>query len=232
MLVRRFFLVLFLFCNWILPPAFCQEKAKPDTIAHAPNDSTDWLDADTVKIKSKKHSPTKATIYAIVLPGLGQAYNRQYWKLPIVYGVGAFLITQIVSNNYDLMQANRDLNLRVTNDNIIKASASAYAANPSSFHLTYDYYDIRDTTNPKTSDRVMDRTQLQTLRDSYRRDRDFYVIMTALTYTLSIIDATVFAHLREFEVSDKLTMKIDPQIKFAYGTTHPTMGISCSLHFK
>ncbi|MBC7390518.1 MAG: hypothetical protein H7329_14985, partial [Opitutaceae bacterium] len=72
---------------------------------------------------------------------------------------------------------------------------------------------------------------LRNLRDSYRRDRDFYIILATLTYALNIVDAAVFAHLREFEVNDKLTMRIDPDIKMVRGTNTPSAGLTLSFNF-
>lgn len=186
--------------------------------------SRSWMNADTVKVKSKAHSPTKATLYSLVLPGLGQAYNHQYWKIGVIYGIGGFFVTQIVSNHHDWVQAKNDLDTRVENQN-----DTAYGK--PSFSGEYDYYDAKDPHHDPNV-RTYSTENLTTIRDGYRRDRDFYIIMTTLLYTLNLVDAAVFAHLREFEVSEKLSMRFDPQIRFVYGANMPVAGLSCSLHFK
>jgi len=202
-------------------------KAQVDT-ASAKQDTSNraWLNADTVKVKSKRHSPTSATLYSLVLPGLGQAYNRQYWKIAVIYGIGGFFVTQIVSNHHDWVQAKEDLDLRTKNEN-----DKVYKADPKNFPGQYDYYDANDPHHDPTV-RTYSTENLTVIRDGYRRDRDFYVIMSALLYTLNLVDAAVFAHLREFEMSDKLSMRIDPLIRYTYGSNAPVAGISCSLHFK
>jgi hypothetical protein len=221
-LVRLFFC----FCVCCLWGSFTSFSQKGEEAESSTKDSTAWLN-DTVGVKTKKHSPFKATVYSLVIPGLGQAYNRQYWKIPILYGIGGYLITQIVSNNYDWVQANRDLNTRQSNE-----ANPDYVKSPTTWTGTYDYYDQYAPFNATHKERWQSTSYLITVRDGFRRDRDFAVIMSALLYTLQLVDATVFAHLREFEVSDKLTLKIDPEMKRVYGTSHYVPGFSCSLHFK
>jgi hypothetical protein len=189
------------------------------------DDSTKWVGSDTVTVVKKKHSAKKATIMSVCLPGLGQIYNRQYWKVPIIAAGAIILVTQIVSNNFDLKQANRDLNIRVAN-NVDSAAIKKAKANPS----LYDAYDPLNPANYVGSgNRTYTLQQLQLTRDGYRRERDFYVIISALVYALNIVDAAVFAHLREFEVSDNLSMKIDPVINFA-NKGQPYAGFSCRLY--
>lgn len=233
MLAKKIVLLILALVGWLSNATRAQDSSS----VKLPNDSTAWLNSDSVNAKLRKHSPTKATIYSLVIPGLGQAYNRQYWKIPVIYGIGALLVTQIVSNEHDYVQADRDYNTRVKN---IRLNNPLYQAGSVDYITTtgnsYDHYDElnpsrKDNTNRLTS-RILTLDQLRSTRDSYRRDRDFYVIVTALVYALNIVDATVFAHLREFEVSEKLSMKIDPQIRFAHGSTQPIAGISCSLRFK
>jgi hypothetical protein len=187
-------------------------------------DSAAWLRNDTSTIKKKKHSPKKATIFSAVVPGLGQVYNRQYWKVPIIAGAGTIFAILINSNHHDWKQADIDYNMRLKNeqDGYVKASAD-----PS----LYDAYDPKSPYNFVGSGvRTYSTQQLRLTRDLYRRDRDFFVIISALVYTLNIVDAAVFAHLREFEVSDKVSMKINPEIRFAFA--QPTAGISCHFYFK
>lgn len=187
-------------------------------------DSIAWLRNDTSSLKKKKHSPNKATILSAILPGLGQTYNRQYWKVPIIVGAGTIFTILIHSNNHDWQQARKDYNIRLQNeqDGYLKANAD-----PS----LYDAYDPKSPYNFMGSGvRTYSTQQLRLIRDSYRRDRDFFIIISALVYTLNIVDAAVFAHLREFEVSEKLSMKINPEIHFDF--PQPTAGLSCRFYFK
>lgn len=195
------------------------------------NDSTAWLRNDTSSVKNKKHSPRRATILSIICPGLGQVYNRQYWKVPILGGLGVFFGIMIASNNHDYQNARKDYRIRLENeaDPVYQADRSnkTYLFDPT----RYDAYDPNNPENILNKVRTYNTAQLRLTRDTYRRDRDFYIIMSGLVYALNIIDATVFAHLREFEVSDKLSMRIDPDIKLA-SNTQPYAGLSCSLLFK
>lgn len=185
-------------------------------------DDSLWLKVDSSR-SVKKHSPRKATIYSTILPGLGQVYNRQYWKVPVLAGLGTFFCIMISSNNFDLNQANNDYNKRLFNisDGYVSAKKDA------------GLYDAYDGANPNLSpgDPTYETNTLKLIRDGYRRERDFYIIMSVVTYALNIVDATVFAHLREFELSTKLSMKIEPDIRLGYGA-RPITGLSCSLYFR
>lgn len=162
----------------------------------------------------QKHSPKRATIYSAVLPGLGQAYNKKYWKIPIVYtGIGT--IGYIAYMNGDNYRNYRDAfdyktgTITEADDDIIKI-ANRYSEN-----------------------------NLITIRDYYRRNMELSWIIMALWYGLNIIDATVDAHLFEYDISDDLTLKVEPMLQsdYAYweqglGTGYgKSYGISLKLKF-
>lgn len=141
----------------------------------------DSLKQDTVK--QKTHSPRKATIFSAVIPGLGQAYNRKYWKIPVVYaGIGACAYFAIKSNNRytEFRDAWSDLNSTDPNGTI-----------------EFDGY-------------LYTLNGLEQGKNYYRRNRDLFTIFTAGVYILNIIDANVDAHLFDFDISDDLTMRIQP----------------------
>lgn len=133
---------------------------------------------DTLKIK--KHSPTKATLMSACLPGLGQFYNKKYWKIPIIYA-GAGLIAYFAKSNSDSMKVYK---------NAYKQRVDNIALD--SFHNKYTTDDL-----------------LQ-LKNYYRRNLELTVIVAAGIYALNILDATVDAHLFYFNLSDDLTMKVTP----------------------
>lgn len=201
--------------------AVSKEKIKAQELA---KDSAAWLRTDTSSILVKKHSPRKATLLSAVCPGLGQIYNRQYWKTPIILGFGVFFGIMISSNHFDYQQAKKDYNIRLENeaDKYVKAKA-----NPN----LYDAYDPANLANAQNNVRTYNTYALRTTRDGYRRDRDFYIIMSGLVYALNIVDATVFAHLREFKMSEKLSMRIDPDIRLVNNTSLST-GLSCNFVLK
>lgn len=145
----------------------------------------DTIKAD--KTKNKKaiyHEARKATIMSAVIPGLGQAYNRKWWKVPIVYaGLGGF--------GY----------LFYTN----QQNFSFYAKN-----LKYENDGDANTINETkySSD------QLLSLKNEYRKYRDLGVIGITIIYVLNIVDANVDAHLKTFDVSDDLSLQIKPYSNF------------------
>ncbi len=141
-------------------------------------------------ILRKKHDPRRATIYSAILPGLGQVYNRKYWKLPIVYAavgipVYAFFFNKTWYNKcqYALVvtinQSQGDSLSRV--DPILRPFVSGNDING-----------------------------IISNRDSFRKNEDYSVLFFLLFYGLNIVDATVDAHLRDFNVSDDLSFKVKP----------------------
>lgn len=168
-------------------------------------------------------SPKKASIYAALFPGLGQIYNRKYWKLPIVYGGYAGLIYVLGWNNNqykDFFQGYRIIAAHTSTadmkvderkflDNLIK--------NPS---ISLD--------NPSTFKYIS--TQLKSGKDYYRRNRDLTIIGIAALHVLSIIDASVDANLFDFDISDDLSMRIEPMPVFL-GDQNLVMGFNLAIKF-
>lgn len=147
----------------------------------------------------------KASIMSAVLPGLGQAYNKKYWKIPVIYaGLGGF--------GYMFLTNNKQYNL-------YRANVIAYNDNDS-------------LTLPSMPEYSSDQSQI--LKLQYRKNRDFAVIGFSIVYLINIIDANVDAHLRTFDVSDDLSIHIDPwqsTYKTSLGYRTAT-GLSIKLNFK
>lgn len=162
----------------------------------------------------KKHNPKKATIYSAVLPGLGQAYNKKYWKIPIVYaGIGT--IYYIADMNGDSYRDYRD---------------------------AFDYKAGLKTNVDKETIELANRyssENLISIRDYYRRNMELSWIIMAIWYGVNIIDACVDAHFFEYDIGDDLTLKVEPMIQtnYAYweqGTGNgngSNYGISMKLKF-
>ena len=130
---------------------------------------------------SEEHSPTKAALYSAVLPGLGQVYNRKYWKVPILYGGGVFvyyLIDQF-NNNYNELS------------NAYEAALNDQLGETEKFDRYVNY----------TPD------QIKAARDINRRYRDLNIIIMVGVYLVNVIDATVDAYLFNFDVSNDLSFK-------------------------
>lgn len=161
----------------------------------------------------KKHEPKKATLYSAVLPGLGQAYNKKYWKIPIVYaGIGT--IIYFIDSNY-----------------------GGY----SDYRQAYDYKTGINTDVSNEIISIANRysnENLITIRDNYRRNVELSCIVLALWYGLNIIDATVDAHFFEYDIGDDLTLKVEPTIQpnYAYWgqdlETRYGYGKSCGVSIK
>lgn len=141
--------------------------------------------SDTLPQRATRyHSPVKASWMSAALPGLGQAYNRKWWKLPIVYGA-------LGAAGYFLFYSQNEY---------VKARDSYRALvlpqpNPYQVHPDYAAYDA---------------FAIKSFRDYYRQNRDYGIIAVAAVYALQILDATVDAHLMTFDVSDRLSLSIAP----------------------
>jgi hypothetical protein len=141
---------------------------------------------DTVKVVPK-HSPKIATIRSAILPGLGQAYNREYWKIPIVYGAIGVPAGFFIYNNTWYKRTKKAYEIRVTND-------------------TANFLSIDKKLEPLGAE------SLRFYRNAFRRDRDYAVLYFFVAWALNVVDATVFGHLKDFDVSPDLSLKIKPAI--------------------
>ena len=149
-------------------------------------DTITQLPAPTISYKADKelHSAHKATIYSLILPGLGQAYNKKYWKIPVIYaGFGALTYSFIINKNE--MDEFTD--------------AYKYVTNNDSFPTDNEYIT-----------RYPDPDDLLRGREFYRRRVELTVILSAAWYLLNVIDAAVDAHFFDYNISDDLTLRLDP----------------------
>jgi len=162
---------------------------------------TDSAKTDTIKPKHIK-SPHKAMVFSMIVPGLGQAYNRKYWKIPIIY---AALGTTVYLFNY--------------NNNSYKEYKHAYIFKTDKDSTTYD------PLPELTADEVI------TYEKTFKKYRDLSAILTFLFYTLNVADAYVDAHLTTFDVSDKLSMRVSPSMNISAFDKKPTGVITLSFRF-
>ncbi len=163
----------------------------------------------TDSLAKKKHDPKKATFRSAVLPGWGQAYNREYWKIPIVAGALAVPAVAFLYNN-KWYKETRDAYIYVINGD------------------TASYVKIdKKLINPDTHYPI-DAGSLQYYRNQFRRDRDYSVLFFLFAWGLNVVDATVFGHLKDFDVSDDLSMHVQPN----YNPLTKTVGLGLALNFK
>lgn len=174
----------------------------------------------------ESHSPARASLYSAIFPGLGQIYNRKYWKLPLVYaGFGAlgYSVTFNMTNYSKYKSAYIDFTDKLPETQSYLDVISGNL-NPADFDpvLYPDTYDSKQETWFKE--------QLQHNMDYYRRNRDLSYIGLVGLYLLNIVDATVDAHLFDYDISNDLSMKIEPRLMYT-GRNMNTLGLQISIAF-
>ena len=145
-----------------------------------------------------KHSATKAAYYSAILPGLGQAYNKKYWKIPIVYAA---------------------------------LGTSAYMAiNNRDYHRDYrtelEYRSVDETTGFRTA---LTTENLEDQLEYWRKWRDIAYVATGAVYLLNILDATVDAHLKDYNVDEDLAFRPSPVVDQINGQFYYGINISFDL---
>lgn len=154
------------------------------------------------KIVVKKLNPTKAGLYSAVLPGLGQFYNKKYWKIPVVWGA--------VGVGAGIAIWNQNQYLKYREYYIAKLNGT-----PNEFV----------DSNPR-----LDKIALANAQDRSKRQRDYAIAITGLIYILNIVDAVVDAHLYEGRKDPDLTFT--PAIIYdEFGNNPPKTGLSLNFKF-
>lgn len=152
----------------------------------------------------------KATTLSTIFPGAGQVFNKSYWRVPIVLGGLASTIYTIDWNNRGYQRFKTAYALRVDYDkNPEKYPQGAADEFRGAYSATF----------------------LKNLKDSYRRNRDLCIILTAGVYLLNILDAHVDAHLQDYDISDDLTMNLEPYFDYTTVGTQPVYGVNMSFKF-
>lgn len=135
----------------------------------------------TDSLKTSNPIPKRAMIMSACLPGLGQAFNKKYWKIPIVYlGIGSF--SYLAFNNQQ------------------------------QFNKYYNAYIIREQGGRDEFYNILNSQALINEMERYRKQRDINLIGLFAFYLIQIVDASVDAHLADFDVSDNLTLSVQPVI--------------------
>ena len=160
---------------------------------------TDSLQFKVSEEVKEPHSPKKAAMYSAIIPGWGQAYNKKYWKIPIVYA-GFGTIGYFIGWNNRYYNTYKDAYSDLTDDDPNTDSYNDIEAS--------QYYDL---TNPTDCENF--RSGLNKQQEYYRRNRDLLIISIIGFYGLNIIDASVDAHFFEFDISEDLTMNWQPTVQ-------------------
>lgn len=156
--------------------------------------------------------PGRAALYSALLPGLGQIYNGELFKVPIYWGCLIGSVHFLTTNNQNYQRFKRIHNEATSTDPTVSSNVPIAAE-------TAKWY-----------------------RDVYRRYRDYSIVATALFYLLQVIDANVFAYMHDFEVSDDISMNIKPAVISPYNeyamanpsrlnTEGNALGLSFGLRF-
>lgn len=159
--------------------------------------------------------PVRATWLSALCPGLGQIYNRRYWKLPIVVGAYMGLVYATNWNNTmltDYTRAYRDL---TDNDPDTNSYMDFFAPNVSESSLNHSW---------------LLRT-FESRKNYFRRNRDLCIIGMVGVYLLAIVDAYVDASLSQFDISPDLSLQWSPMLIQEIRNQGPSVGVQCSLNF-
>lgn len=173
----------------------------------------------------KVHSPHKASFYAAILPGLGQIYNKKYWKLPILYGGIAATGYAIHFNSkyYNIYKtAYRDYILQDPGNTsyleLLKTKSGGTIVSVESIM-------------PGGSNAAWFESVLQDKKEYYKRYRDLSYIIMVGVYVIQIVDAAVDAHFYNFDISDDLSMRVSPAMMPPAPGEFGGLGLQLNLNF-
>jgi len=176
-----------------------------DTLSVAKDTQIVVKDSLTPKTPYNPLAPSKAAFYSAVVPGLGQAYNKKYWKIPIVYaGIGAGIY------------------FHVKNQEDYNRFRDAYKRRLAGF--TDDEFYGDGTTPIISDDRLIDAQR------SAQKNKDVSIIVALAFYLVNIIDANVDAHLKQYDVSEDLTL--EPNFEINNINARPNYGLALKFNLK
>ena len=167
------------------------------------------------KVRAFNPDPVRATWLSALCPGLGQIYNRRYWKLPIVVGAFVGLSYGTAWNNrmfHDYQRGYRDA---MDNDPDTRSYMNFFPR----------------TTQESKLDKTWLQNVLKRKRDYYRRYRDICIAAMVGVYILNIVDAYVDASLSHFDISPDLSMDVAPAMLEQPTGKRPTLGLQCAINF-
>ena len=196
-----------------------EEPAKAQLDSLQTNLQEQGIDITDAKVEKRKPinplAPSKAAFYSAVLPGLGQVYNKKYWKVPLVWGAigaGIYGYTFYDGQYQDFRTAFKRRKAGFTDD---------------------DFYDLRpnDGITPTSPD--IDDSSFEGLENDRQNDRDLTLLVTILLYALNVVDANVDAHLKQFNISDDLSWKVDfePYLDVNPISNDPNYGLALTIRF-
>lgn len=203
MFINKLFVFLFFCgCQFACLQIYSQQRSDTVVVKAATTDTTkkNLLAQDT---EAKKFNPRKATFRSAIIPGWGQAYNKKYWKIPIIYGA-------------------------------LGTTAGIFFYNLSTYKLLKQAVIYRSDTIA-SNDLLIDPRfvnlsleSIRSYRNTYRQNIDYSALFFLIFWGLNVVDATVDAHLKSFDVGNDLGLRIKPKYNFVTGST----GLSFLLTFR
>ncbi len=186
-----------------------EQETKNDSVLNK-NDELKVITNSSKKTEINPLAPAKAAFYSAVLPGLGQAYNKKYWKIPIVVGAitGGILVYDFNNKQY-------------------KRYRNAYKSRLAGFK-TDEFYGTDASGNGPAANPFVSTDGLIEAQRKLRRNKEVSLLVTIGIYALNIIDANVDAHLLQYNVDDNLSLS--PHYKF--NELEATSDVGLTLNFK
>lgn len=161
-----------------------------------------------VSYSQPKKIPGRAGLFSAILPGLGQAYNGSYFKIPIIYSLFAGMYFLFEENN--------------TRFKLFREAYRIFDDEGRVPGINYTY--------------ITSKEELRTYKDYYKRNRDLNIIIATGIYLLNILDASVDAHLMDYDISEDLSLKINPEINYIYNhqknINNPGFGLKFVISMK
>ena len=202
------------------------------------NDNATRLDkSDTVRLTARQEAqihkivPKKATLRSIMLPGLGQAYNRQYYKIPFIYvgfGVMGFLFVKYRGLAKEAETGYRrllygDLVSDAYTVNFAPGAIPGSLASSSPISVSAMYNKVSSVeigVNAFTDEKLVFTTtsNARNAYDTFRRYRDLNILLSVVLYAVNIVEANVAAHLKTFDLTDDISMLVEPNVLPMPGT--------------
>lgn len=197
---------------WFLCSCFSiivSAQNNPDTTSIAINEKLIVIKEQVNSRVIDPLAPSKAAFYSAVLPGLGQAYNKKYWKIPIVYAAIGSGVYFYVNNTNELNRVRDAFKSRLAGNN------------------TDEFWGLDVNGNPRATPRI-DNDGLVRAQQTFRRNQELSLLITIGLYALNILDANIDAHLMQFNVDENLAIK--PH--FQYNQMENSSDLGLTLNFK
>ncbi len=211
---------LFIFIFLLTTSLLFSQETKQDSIATQKADSlstdlkTKGIVVEEVTFQKQINplAPSKAAFLSTIFPGMGQIYNKRYWKAPIVWGA---IGTGIAVYSFNNTEYNR--------------YRDAFKRRRAGFEDD-EFFDINNSGivsgNPDVSDEA-----LQDAQERFQEQRDLSLLVTILLYALNVVDANVDAHLKQYNIDDKLSMDFKPFLDYNQVTAQPNYGMALVIKF-